>query len=78
MDGATSADGRVTGSYVHGFFQHDAQRAAWLACFGTTVMPKSYAAGIESVLDAWAAHLESHCDLAAILAIAASGYPAAA
>jgi adenosylcobyric acid synthase len=66
------------GSYVHGFFQHDAQRAAWLARFGATVIPKSYAAGIESVLDAWAAHLESHCDIAAILAIAASGYPAAA
>jgi adenosylcobyric acid synthase len=78
MDGATSADGRVMGSYVHGFFQHDAQRAAWLTRFGATVIPKSYAAGIESVLDALAGHLESHCDIAAILAIAASGYPAAA
>ncbi len=44
MDGATSADGRAMGSYVHGFFQHDAQRAAWLARFGAAAIPKSYAA----------------------------------
>jgi adenosylcobyric acid synthase len=78
MEGATSADGRVMGSYVHGFFQHDAQRAAWLARFGVAVIPKNYAASIERVLDTWAAHLETHCDIAAILAVAASGRPAAA
>ncbi len=30
-DGAVSADGRVAGTYLHGFFAGDAQRAAWLA-----------------------------------------------
>ena len=30
-DGAVSADGRVIGTYVHGLFADDRQRAAWLA-----------------------------------------------
>ena len=33
-DGAMSADGRVIGTYVHGLFADDRQRAAWLARFG--------------------------------------------
>ena len=34
LDGAISADGRVAGCYLHGFFTGDAQRAAWLARLG--------------------------------------------
>ena len=33
-DGATSPDGRVAGTYVHGLFASDAFRAAWLASLG--------------------------------------------
>ena len=33
-DGAVSADGRVAGTYVHGLFADDRQRAAWLARLG--------------------------------------------
>ncbi|MFC3134143.1 cobyric acid synthase, partial [Microbaculum marinum] len=33
-DGAVSADGLVSGTYAHGFFADDRQRAAWLARFG--------------------------------------------
>src|SRR3546814_14289613 len=29
-DGAISADGRIAGCYIHGFFHSTAQRAAWL------------------------------------------------
>src|SRR4029079_3692275 len=29
-DGAVSADGRVAGTYLHGFFADDAQRRAWI------------------------------------------------
>ena len=32
-DGAVSADGRVIGTYIHGLFADDRQRAAWLARF---------------------------------------------
>jgi len=35
-DGASSADGRVQGTYVHGLFTGDAFRKAWLAHFGIT------------------------------------------
>ena len=33
-DGATTADGRIAGCYVHGLFADDAQRAAWMARLG--------------------------------------------
>src|SRR5208282_672596 len=35
-DGAVSADGRLIGTYVHGLFADDRQRAAWLARFKGT------------------------------------------
>ena len=33
-EGATSACGRITGSYLHGMFSDDGFRKAWLAGFG--------------------------------------------
>ena len=33
-DGAVSGDGRVIGTYVHGLFADDRQRAAWLKRLG--------------------------------------------
>ena len=35
-DGAISADGRIAGTYVHGFFADDAQRRAWIERLGGT------------------------------------------
>ena len=63
-DGAVSADGRVAGTYVHGLFADDVQRAAWLARLGAAPSGVAYEAGIEAVLDALADHLEAHvaCD----------------
>jgi adenosylcobyric acid synthase len=69
-DGAVSADGRVMGTYVHGFFAGDAQRAAWLAGFGAAAGGLAYEAQLEETLDALAAHLESHMDIDALLALA--------
>jgi adenosylcobyric acid synthase len=66
LDGASSADGRVAGAYVHGLFADDRQRAAWLALLGTTT-GINYEATIESTLDALADHCEAHLDLEAIL-----------
>jgi adenosylcobyric acid synthase len=70
-DGASSADGRVQGTYVHGLFTGDAFRKAWLAHFGIA-SSLAYEARIETALDALADHLEAHLDIAQILKIARS------
>ena len=70
-DGASSADGRVQGTYVHGLFTGDAFRKAWLANLGIA-SSLAYEAQIESALDALADHLEAHLDIEAMLAIARS------
>jgi len=68
-EGATSADGRIMGSYLHGMFAGDAFRAAFLAGFGAT-SSMAYGAGVERVLDRLADHLEAHLDVAGLLALA--------
>ena len=70
-DGASSADGRVQGTYVHGLFTGDTFRKAWLAQFGIA-SSLAYAVEIESALEALADHLETHLDIEAMLAIARS------
>ena len=69
-EGATSADGRVVGSYLHGMFHEDAFRAAYLAGLGIHAAPRQHGAGIEAVLDALADHLEAHLDVPGLLALA--------
>ncbi|MCI0757050.1 cobyric acid synthase [Teichococcus vastitatis] len=73
IDGAVSADGRVAGSYVHGFFADDAQRAAWLARLGARAAAAPHEAAVEAALDGLAAHLEAHLDVEALLRIACAG-----
>jgi adenosylcobyric acid synthase len=70
LDGAVSADGRVSGTYLHGFFARDAQRAAWLARLGAPASSLSYDALIEQTLDALAVHLEAHLDVDKLLSLA--------
>jgi adenosylcobyric acid synthase len=62
-DGATSADGRVAGTYVHGFFADDAQRRAWIERLGGTPSRHSHEADVQRTLDELAAHLEAHVDI---------------
>jgi len=69
-DGAVSADGRVSGTYVHGFFADDAQRGAWLARLGARSLGASYEAGVEAALDRLARHIETHVDCDRLLALA--------
>ncbi|GJD37358.1 cobyric acid synthase [Methylobacterium aerolatum] len=69
-DGAVSADGLVRGTYVHGFFADDAQRAAWLVRLGGRADGASYEAGVEEALDRLAGHLEAHVDCDRLLALA--------
>jgi adenosylcobyric acid synthase len=69
-DGAVSADGRVSGCYIHGLFAADAQRAAWLRRLGANPAPRDHEASVDATLDALAAHLERHIDVDALLAMA--------
>ena len=67
-EGAASADGRVSGTYIHGLFADDRQRAGWLARLGASAGGFDYEASVDATLDALAAHLEKHVDLDRIIA----------
>ena len=69
QDGAISADGRVIGTYVHGLFGDDRQRAAWLRRFKATATIR-YDDLVERTLDAFAAHLCAHLDIDRLLKLA--------
>ena len=69
-EGAVSADGRVAGTYVHGLFADDRQRAAWLARLRGRADTIAYDDLIERTLDALAAHLAAHLDLDRLLRLA--------
>jgi adenosylcobyric acid synthase len=68
-DGATSSDGRVLGTYIHGLFANDAQRSAWLARLGAGPAAIAYDDLIESTLDRLAAHIAQHVDLDRLLSL---------
>ncbi|MGP3724527.1 cobyric acid synthase [Cereibacter sphaeroides] len=69
-EGATSADGRVVGSYLHGMFGADGFRRAFLESLGAATSDLAYDARVETVLDGLADHLETHVDVAGLLALA--------
>jgi adenosylcobyric acid synthase len=70
VDGASSADGRVTGAYVHGLFADDRQRRALVASLGAMPSDFSYDAMIDETLDALADHLAVHINLDRLLSLA--------
>jgi adenosylcobyric acid synthase len=72
-EGAVSADGRVIGTYLHGLFADDRQRAAWLARFRAGASSVAHDRLIEDTLDRLAAHLAAHIDLDRLLGLAATG-----
>ncbi|MGV6838728.1 MAG: cobyric acid synthase, partial [Planktomarina sp.] len=67
-DGAISANGRISGSYLHGMFQNNAFRAAWLKSLGGT-SKLDYNTEVESTLDDLADHIETHLDVDGILRV---------
>jgi adenosylcobyric acid synthase len=69
-EGAVSADGRVIGTYIHGLFHNDSQRAAWLARLGGGPSAIAHDALVESTLDRLAAHIAAHIDVERILSLA--------
>ena len=70
LEGATSPDGRVMGTYVHGLFADDGQRAGWLKRLAAGPTKIAYDDLIERTLDALAAHLAAHLDLDRLLTLA--------
>jgi adenosylcobyric acid synthase len=70
-DGAVSADERVVGTYVHGLFSDDRQRARWLSLLGAETSDLTYEALVDSILDRFADHLEAHLDCDRLFAISA-------
>ncbi|MEO5372802.1 MAG: cobyric acid synthase [Alphaproteobacteria bacterium] len=70
-EGARSADGRVTGCYLHGLFAADGFRRSLL---GTLRPGRSgdlaWEDGVEATLDALAQHLAAHVDAESLLALA--------
>jgi adenosylcobyric acid synthase len=70
-DGASSRDGHIQGTYVHGLFAGDEFRKAWLA--NLDIASKlAYETRIETALDALADHLEAHLDIDQLVRIARS------
>lgn len=74
-EGAVSADGLVSGSYVHGLLGLAAQRAAWLARLGVAGTGPDHHADVDAALDAIAATLEQHVDLDALVDLARTAKP---
>ena len=69
-EGAISASGRVTGSYLHGLFGADDFRAAFLQGLGVQASGRSHAGGVEATLEALADHVEAHLDVTGLLRLA--------
>ncbi len=69
-EGAISADGRVTGTYLHGLFASDPFRQAFLRSLGAPPSNHGYSDAVQETLDALADHLADHLDLDLIFGIA--------
>lgn len=69
-DGATSPDGRIAGTYLHGLFREDAFRRAWLESLGAETSAYLHDAAVEQTLDELADHCEAHLDVDGLLALA--------
>lgn len=70
-EGATSANGRIAGTYVHGLFAGDTFRGTYLSGLGAAV-DQDYAhdLAVDQALDHLASHLEEHLDIDALARIA--------
>ena len=68
-DGAVSADGLVQGCYLHGLFNADDFRAAYLTSLGEAPAAQNYDASVDRTLDLLADHLEAHMDVETILSL---------
>ncbi len=72
LDGAVSADGRITGCHLHGLFSEPAFRTAYLATFGARSTGHDHTQRVERALDDIAAALESALDVERLLRLASA------
>ncbi|MCB1436557.1 MAG: cobyric acid synthase [Rhodobiaceae bacterium] len=72
-EGATSRDGRICGTYLHGLFSSDGFRQAFLSALGASPSELAFEPRVEETLDRLADHLESCLDLDRLLALARAG-----
>jgi len=68
--GAASTSGRVQGCYMHGLFNADGFRTAFLEQFGAA-SDLDFEAGVDDTLDALADHVEAYMDIDLLLQLAA-------
>jgi adenosylcobyric acid synthase len=66
-DGAVDPTGRIWGTYIHGLFDNDAVREAWLRSLGW--LGEVHAFERQTAYDRLADHVETHLDLGALKAI---------
>jgi adenosylcobyric acid synthase len=69
-DGAISADGHITGCYVHGLFGVTAARAALVSSIGVVSSQDDHGVRVDAALDEIAGELERCLDIQALAAIA--------
>ena len=69
-EGATSADGRICGCYVHGLFSRPEPRAALLANFGAISNGLNQPAVVDAALDELALALEQSLDIEGLAKVA--------
>lgn len=72
-DGACSADGKIFGSYLHGLFDNDALRGAWLESLGVRPMAGAFAERRSASYDRLADALEAALDMQQLDQIIAAG-----
>lgn len=72
-DGATSANGLIQGTYLHGLFSNDAFRETWLRSVQDRFEGKlDYEQSVETALDELADGLEHALDIETVLALAST------
>lgn len=69
-DGAMSTDGKISGTYLHRFFDGGDFRRAWLESFGIKSTGDNHLDHLEQTLDELAKRLEHLLDIDAMLAVA--------
>ncbi|ALR21052.1 cobyric acid synthase [Sphingobium baderi] len=69
-DGASSPDGRVLGTYVHGLFGSTVFRKAFLNRWNLSSSEQDYGASVNAALDDIAMQLEAHVDITSLIDLA--------
>jgi adenosylcobyric acid synthase len=65
-DGATSQDGQIWGCYLHGLFENEQLRRAWLSTLGWDYRHGSALSGYEAAFERLADEVEAALDMAAL------------